>query len=256
MKKTLIALMALAGVSFADTLTLNDTFYTNPNTWVYLWNSTTKSYDILGSVGDTELWTGSGYTPSANSGDPSFYGYTFSVIDGVQTLTGSAEAITIAAPTWVSGGGKGIYISSNVTLTGADNGLQANTNIHFGDIASSQFDYTDRVWKRGVANVYGSLTLSDVAFSHTFFSVANMQQNDGGWNFSNFSVTDANGNALTYTTDEANIGKAGYFWVEETTYTQGSSYSATLVAKAIPEPTTATLSLLALAGLAARRRRR
>lgn len=256
MKKTIIALMALAGVSFADTLTLNESFYSNPSTWVYLWNSTTNSWDILDSVADTDLWTGSGYTPSTNSGDPFFYGYTFSVIDGVQTLTGSSELVTIAAPTWVSGGGKGMYIGSNVTMTGADNGIRANANIHFGDIATSQFNYTDRVWKQGDANIYGSLTLSSDVFSHTFFSVANMQQASGGWNFDNFSVTDAAGNSLTYTTDEANIGKAGYFWVEETAFSQGAAYSVTLKAMAVPEPTTATLSLLALAGLAARRRRK
>ncbi len=245
--------MALAGMSLADTITLDESFYKNPNTWVYLWNSTTSSWDILDSVDDTELWTGSGYSPSVNSGDPAIYGYTFSVVDGVQTLTDSAKAITTAAPTWVSA--KGVYIGSNVTLTGADNGLRANAKIHFGDIASSQFTYTGKVWKQGVANVYGSLTLSSDVFSHTFFSVADMQQANGGWNFSSFSVTDAAGNSLTYTTDKDKIGKAGYFWVEESAYTQGSAYTATLKALAIPEPTTATLSLLALAGLAARRRR-
>lgn len=256
MKKTIIALIALAGMSLADTITLDESFYKNPNTWVYLWNSTTSSWDILDSVDDTGLWTGSNQAPSADNGDPSFYGYTFSVVDGVQTLTGSAEAITLAAPAWVSGGGKGVYIGSNVTLTGNDNGLRANANIHFGDIASSQFKYTDQVWKKGDANVYGSLTLSSDVFSHTFFSVANMREASGGWNFSSFSVTDAAGNSLTYTTDEDKIGKAGYFWVEETAFTQGSAYTATLKALAVPEPTTATLSLLALAGLAARRRRK
>lgn len=248
--------MALAGMALADTITLNESFYKNPSTWVYIWNSTTNSWDILDHVNDTEFWTGSGYEPSGSSGDPSFLGYTFSVIDGVQTLTGSTEAITLAAPTWVLGGGKGMYIGSNVTLTGTNNGLRANANIHFGDIASSRFNYTGKVWKQGDANVYGSLTLSSDVFSHTFFSVADMQQANGGWNFDNFSVTDAAGNSLTYTTDEDKIGKAGYFWVEETAFSPGSAYTATLKALAIPEPTTATLSLLALAGLAARRRRK
>ena len=252
MKKTLIALLALTAVAAqAKTITLGGWAYDAPS-WAYVWDNSGTQWGHLESTGGTSLIYNN-YTPSNN--DPSFVGYTFSMVDGAQTLTSMNTTMTVAAPTWI--GPKGTYLSGGVTLTGNDNGIRANSSIDFADIATSQLAYTGRFWKQGDVTVTGALTLTDSAtFEHVFFSATAMEQNSGIWNFSTFSVTDANGNALTYTTDEANIGKAGYFWVEETTFSQGSSYSATLVAKAIPEPTTATLSLLALAGLAARRRRR
>ncbi len=241
--------MALAGVSIAETITLDDSFYVG--SYIYVWNTETNSWDYSPSIDATSLTTGSGWTPTK---DPYFVGYTFAYANGVQTLTSTNVEISIAAQKWLPT--KGIYIGGNVTLTGNDNGIYAGTKLHFADISTSQFAYSDRVWKQGTVNVTGSITLSDINYSRTFITVANMQQADGGWDFSNFSVTDANGNSLTYASDAENIGKAGYFWVEESAFKQGASYKATLVAKAIPEPTTATLSLLALAGLAARRRRK
>lgn len=252
MKKTIIALFALAGVVAADSITLDSSIYSNA--WVYVWNPTTNSWDYSSSINDQNLITNSGYAPSAQNSDPAFIGYTFSYVNGEQILTSTDITMTANAPIWI--GSKGAYLGANVTATGADNGIRSGAKIHFSDISTSQLVYTAKVWKQGNASVTGSLTLDSDTFSHTFISVASMQQSEGGWDFSNFAITDSKGNTLTYTTDEDYIGKAGYFWVEETAYTQGSAYSATLVAKAIPEPTTATLSLLALAGLVARRRRK
>ena len=83
-----------------------------------------------------------------------------------------------------------------------------------------------------------------------------MAQNAGTWNASGVTVTDAQGNTLQYTTDKDKIGTTGYYWLESTYTVQGSTNTVKIVARAVPEPATATLSLLALCGLAARRRRK
>lgn len=252
MKKTIIALMALTGVAAADTITIDNTFYTSPASWIYAWDASDKTWKVSKSLNDTTLTTHQ--TPSS-SADPVFVGYDFSYENGVQTMTATDTTISLAAPSWWSST-KGVYIGNNVTITGTDNGINSGVRFHFSDISTSVLGYTGRMWKRGDVAVSGSLTLNADYFEHTFFTANSMEQNDGAWNFSTFNVTDANGNALTYTTDAENIGKAGYFWVETSEYVQYSSYSAKLVAKAIPEPTTAALSLLAFCGLAARRRRK
>ena len=245
--------MALACMATAQakTITLDSSSYTNPASWVYVWDPSVSDWAVFTKLDDT-YGTFPGYTPAEN--DPAYVGYTFKMIDGVQTLISTDKVMTVNAPKWI--GSKGVYLGSNVTLTGNDNGLKSGASIDFADIATSQLEYTGRLWKQGDVTITGSLTLSADSFEHTFFSVSQMEQMSGVWDFSGFVVTDAQGNALTYTTDAEKIGKAGYFWVEETAFSQGAAYSATLVAKSIPEPATATLSLLALAGLAARRRRK
>lgn len=252
MKKAIISLLVITTAAVqAKTITLGEWAYNGPS-WAYVWDNSGTQWGHIESSEGTSLIYNS-YAPSNN--DPSFVGYTFAMVDNVQTLTSMNTTMTVAAPTWI--GPKGTYLAGGVTLTGTDNGIRANSFVDFADIVTSQLAYTGRFWKQGDVSVTGSLTLADNgSFEHVFFSASTMEQNAGVWDFSNFSITDANGNALTYTSDAQNIGKAGYFWVEETDFTQGASYSATLVARAIPEPTTATLSLLALAGLAARRRRR
>ncbi len=245
--------MVLAGMATAQakTITLDSSAYTNPASWVYVWDPSVPDWRVFTKLDDTY-----GYlvgTPPTDH-DPVYVGYTFKMIDGVQALLSTDKVMTVNAPKWI--GSKGAYLGSNVTLTGINNGLQAGSFIDFADISTSQLAYTGRLWKQGDVAITGSLTLSADSFEHTFFSASQMEQKVGVWDFAGFVVTDAQGNALTYTTDAENIGKAGYFWVEETDFSGGAAYSAKLVAKSIPEPATATLSLLALAGLAARRRRK
>ncbi len=251
MKKTTVVLLTLAGMAAADTITIDNTFYTNPNSWVYAWDASDAKWKVSKNLTDTDL---KDHQAPSSEADPVFIGYEFSSDNGVQTMTATDTAITLAAPSWWSSK-KGVYIGNNVTITGADNGINAGVKFHFSDITTSVLGYTGRMWKRGDISVTGSLTLDNTYMEHVFFTANSMEQNVGIWDFSGFSVTDANGNALTYTTEAENIGKAGYFWVETAEYQQFQPYYAKLVAKAIPEPTTATLSLLALAGLAARRRR-
>lgn len=246
--------MALTGAAAqAKTITLDSTVYKNPKSWAYVWDNTRTQWGYLQGTTSTSLTYTAGYTPSDS--DPSYVGYSFAMVDGVQTLTSLDTNITVTAPKWI--GTKGTYLSGGVTLTGNDNGFRSNSSIDFADITTSQLAYTGTFWKQGDVTVTGSLTLSSgESFAHTFFSASAMKQVSGIWDFSGFVITDADGNALTYTTDAEKIGKAGYFWVEESEFSMNSPYSATLKAMTVPEPATATLSLLALAGMATRRRRK
>lgn len=245
--------MALTGAAAqAKTITLDSTAYDGPS-WAYVWDNTRTQWGYLQGTTSTSLTYSATNTPT--DADPSYVGYSFAMVDGVQTLTSLDTTITVTAPTWI--GAKGTYLSGGVTLTGNNNGFRGNSSIDFADITTSQLAYTGTFWKQGDVTVTGSLTLSSgESFAHTFFSASAMEQKSGIWDFSGFVITDADGNALTYTTDAEKIGKAGYFWVEESEFSMGSAYSATLKAMTVPEPATATLSLLALAGLATRRRRK
>ncbi len=266
MKKTLVALFALAASAMADyTIVTDNSLYTNPGAWVYVWTGngnngnwdTGYNWNHYKSVDDDSPDSTNDNKPV--NADPAFIGYTFDYVAGSQILTATNEAITVTTPTWMGGNGR-VYLGSNVTLLGNNNGYSANQSItyHFGDFSGTSVISMGAFWMQGGAtvNFAGEVTMTENEFSYTLFTASNMAQNSGTWNASGVSVVDANGNILTYTTDKDKIGTAGYYWLESTYAGQGSSNSVMLVAKAIPEPTTATLSLLALAGLAAHRRRR
>lgn len=96
------------------------------------------------------------------------------MIDGVQTLLSTDKVMTVNAPTWI--GSKGVYLGSNVTLTGNDNGLQSGSSIDFADISTSQLAYTGRLWKQGDVAITGSLTLSAWCFSFSNTKIARRVQ--------------------------------------------------------------------------------
>lgn len=113
--------------------------------------------------------------------------------------------------------------------------------------------------------------ISDHTFSYTLFNGTsgggNLNSTEPAkverfpsWTAENMVVIDEFGNTLTYTTDEALRDTEGYYYLDVVPEGTGSKITATIVANgyssAIPEPATATLSLLALAGLCARRRRK
>ena len=77
--------------------------------------------------------------------------------------------------------------------------------------------------------------------------------------FGSTGVSDYGANGLSF--DDATAGKTGLMFLKSdiigiNTGSKTYAPNVTIVTKTIPEPTTATLSLLALAGLAVRRRRR
>ena len=267
MKKTIIALIALAGIASAEySITTTNSMYTNPNAYVYVYTGAsnapsnwdnTWNWDCYTSATDSEAETGGQYRPV--NADPAFIGYDFTFVDGKQVLTANDTAITLNTQTWM-GSGNRFYLGHNVTLQGSNNGFSANNVVtfDFGDFGGTSVISMGDFWMQpgATVNFTGTITMTDTEFSYTVFTSTNMAQNDGTWNASGVTVTDAQGNTLQYTTDESKIGTSGYYWLESTYTGQGSANTLKIVAMSVPEPTTATLSLLALCGLAARRRRK
>ena len=287
MKKTLIALMALTGVAMGSTsdysVTLDSTFYRNPadtgGAWVHLWTGngsddnvkTAANWDVFKATTSTVADASSN---SPSDSDPLFIGYTFSYVNGAQIMTANNEAIEVIFNKNVYNTNQfdwsnpRIYLGKNVTFTfdSANNALKNRTvGFNFGN-----FDGTSLIaincddsskphfWFESSATMRfsGSIEMSKADYSYTLVSIDKLSQNAGTWDASGVTVKDAYGNALKYTTDAEKIGQAGYYGVKVEINETTNAATVKLIAKAIPEPTTATLSLLALAGLAARRRRK
>lgn len=256
------ALAFISSNADASSLTLDNTFYTNPNAWVYVWDNdvstgsfeTGTSWHLLKSTNDTTLTEcPTDYNPSAN--DPVFVGYTFSYTDGKQILTQNDTAITATLPPSISY--SRVYLGTNVKLTGTDNLFSGGSTLtfDFGDLTNSQSGISmGDFWKQDtVVNFAGTLTLSDKTFSYTLFESTKMYQNEGSWNASGFTVVDANGNKLTY--DATGAGTEGTFWLEQV-MDANKNFTISLKANAVPEPSVPALSLMALIGLLVRRRRK
>ena len=280
MKKTILmtlAALGLAGMAQADTIVANSDFYTsNDNGWLYVWtgngdNDQTSNYanwEYYQNASSTVAGSSNGNTPGTKA--QTFIGWDMTITDGTQVLTSNNTQydVTLSNGQWL--GAQGAtgkwYIGSNVTLTGTNVGIGGtsggnnNFGFYFADLATSNSSITlSTLWIRTTTiTIEGTLDMTGSDFSKVLFTGNDMQQSEGTWDASGFIVTDANGQALTYAdSDSGHVGEAGYFWLEtEGGETQGSTLTVTLVAKATPEPTTATLSLLALAGLCARRRRK
>ena len=221
MKKTLITLLALAGVATADTATTPDEL---------TWNSltiTTPANGVLGSSNSVIDWS-----------------------EATGNLTNSWELSLTLDPSRVSnqylfGTVKGGSGADGYTLQITDGGaIRLNEN------------------KSTEVLTVGSYTADDSAVAITLQFVK-FVDTEGEFESGVFTLTvgDAVG---TYTVDS----------IDNTIFTKGSNnnvwtnggaeklsgislkYAGAVVLPAVPEPTTATLSLLALAGLAARRRRK
>ena len=265
---TVAALLA-AGTAFANAYTVetDSSFYTNPNAWVYVWTGTgaDNAWGTAGNWVTLRSLSASSTQAAANApagADPAFIGYDLSFDNGSQVLTSTDDALTISAPQWLDGG-KRIYLGSNVTLSGGNNGFK-DVTFNFGDFSGTSTISMGDFWKQNyTVSFAGDVTMTEGTFSYTLFSATNMYQNMGTWDASAVSVTDASGNKLTYTTEEDLIGTAGYYWLEETGAGEvdgsgNSPFKLTLHAAAIPEPSAFGLlaGLGALALVASRRRRR
>ena len=237
MKKTIIALLSLTAIAIADEAT--DVLYTSTS------NGTAASgYEAHGfafNLSGTALTTTS--TPSS---------YDFS--DSVTLSSISLTVRDVTNNTSEDKDGKHIIVitdsdlkiqgwSSNVSDTATDaEGYSFTWN--FADVTLD----TDTTYYAIAYDANVSLTLGA-----TLARVSEVMQ------FGTNGVSDYGTNGLSF--DGASTGKTGLMFLNAGSYainTAQTQYApnVTIVTKMIPEPTTATLSLLALAGLAARRRRK
>ncbi len=228
MKKTLIALLALGGIAMANTYT--GITFSNDNTGTGLTSlfgltfnlkAASSDYTVTNTMSDTFPQT---LTVTEISFDKAFvfnknsrYGSGISSKDVYLYITDeSGTILDISSATAVSASTNSSYAGDAVTFTLDCDNIQANTNY--------------RAWFMGTDSGY---TVESTGVK-TIITTDNLVE---------LRTTKALG-----TTGDLKL---------LTTAVGGSANStlSNISIKSIPEPATATLSLLALAGLAARRRR-
>lgn len=256
MKKTFIALLALSSMSFADTLTLYDQ-------WTF----------------DTNLTSTEGRTFTKQA-----VGTTFS--DGALSLTlnnsgTSGLHLQDAAALGLNGGDWALQITCSIptgNTTGTAQVLTCLNNVQGGTMLAisnpaqnNVYGYTGTGWSgwggnnlsNTVAAINTPVTLTLMNYNGTLYLAQN-----GDWatfgtsQYEGASAGDKNLNKLTlgFGQNGQNGLTAQTITVDDiSVYTfnhQAVSLAEVKSALTTPEPTTGTLSLLALAGLCARRRRK
>ncbi len=238
-------------------------------------SSGSSNWVKTGKTANPETLTSDGYAPS--TGDPTFIGYTYT--PGLFTI--NDDVITVNNAGVVS---EKIYLGNNVTFNMISSEVN-NSTVHLGTNTqynlcrsgghilkgitfvfdsfslenTAQVTLVTDTWKQpGTAYFEGAYTLCEAEFSYTLLSVGDAATlyniNSGTWSAENFKLTDSDGNTLSYqgcveSIDALSEGQSGLVVNEQ---------GATLVAKnfaPVPEPATASLSLLGLAALMMRRRR-
>ncbi len=251
MKKTLITLLALAGVACGATA--GDYEYMDPTI-------DSGTYTLK-----TENWT---------TGDSTLYNYLYGVFVEGGTLTfnlnihyaggscGHYQALLHVGQKdtgfsiYANGTTNLIVSSKNVTSAEqelANTGLVSGANTVAITLTGNNIDQT-----AAVTFVVNGTAYDNAANASGEKDVKDLKWSDMGWNTNNgeaakYSINNVAPGWANYSSNEGELNKAAAI----TTLTSGSvSFTQGLGAVILPEPATATLSLLALAGLAVRRRRK
>ena len=244
MKKTLITFFALAGVATAAESTIL-TFGTAPSWATNSWDLTTLPENAAAGAKTSSLTLSDDtYVSMYRTGGR--FGIrvaattewtNMSVLDDMNSVLGttlSAHDITALTYTASKAGGS----KSTLTLNFA-----ANDSITIGD--SMCFFFVVAMSNEDVSHSYSGFNITGLANSSVQWADAT------GTGYNESSVNAAN-NQLTI------IKVTGELVSDAVSFSSDNAKNGWSMASytAIPEPTTATLSLLALAGLAARRRRK
>ncbi len=243
MKKTIIALMALAGVAMADT-TLLDVDFTA---------LTGNTNDNLPAGWTAGQWNGNGNTPYYNFGtngavvgQPWKQNYLTTELD----IDSMAEC-TIDLTLYNSGEDTGnmFFLSSDTYSVVIGNSYNSNSEIYVGTLSEAVgrdyvcFQNNTKINPTVLDNSTGLNVSGDIAYTLTMkdgnMTIAATLSNGSTWSTTITGMEDVTFTKIGFLND----GAPGTSGVKDITIT-------------VPEPTTATLSLLALAGLAARRRRK
>ena len=252
MKKTIIAWVALAGVSTAAT----DLYY---------WGGD-GGYDLLTVSGDTTPYLTS---DKANQADKA-------VVTSI-TTAGNSEYNLIFDPNQNKEGNPPapvktpvFTLNSAIYLNKVNVGSSAPTSITIDFGTNGSITSANEInFGQNLENITLKATLTDdqistlsVADAVVTRNLLNAGGNYGVWNFDTaksvtleiVGLTGYEYKGLITSADDLTEGQYGY--ISTTKNGVNAAGTVQMVVKGIPEPTTATLSLLALAGLAARRRRR
>lgn len=239
MKKTLIALMALAGVAAAAVPTTYEATFANNGEAALTWSSSGNASNILFGTGATTLDSWMIEFQISALADPGTFMCTAPTSaghvgadnrDGLGIRTSSTTGMRIAEE-----GNNGTQSSDLLSITNVNDLSATKTlTLRFAYDAVSNMAYLLNV---GTGKYITKSTTADYALK----SVA--------------SSTAAAATTATFYSDGATSYKLADV-TDMSTLAGKTSFVTYLTTKTIPEPTTATLSLLALAGLAARRRRK
>lgn len=264
MKKTIIAIFALAGVAMGETVTTTYTPFSSADDWELrgLGNARGEQVDVKKPT----ITNNTANSTNPNWCRPVGY-YSF---DTPLTLSNTADSLTfsftltgaeknsVATIAFEGSDGSGARSLVMGSCYRGQDGV-SNNNFAFGSInkndgnaylLGSDGDWQGKAYNITPITLLGGITENAVTFSG---SIAWDEQKNGFM----FTLTQGNSTAsynlgANYTLTSLNLTFDGG-------NTNNNSYTFsdfTISHKSIPEPTTATLSLLALAGLAMRRRRR
>ncbi len=237
MKKTIVALMALAGVAMADTQVWDLT--TSVTSGDYLYDATTGLFTDNADVAGTVL------------NDANGAGQIQTNISFVLNLT---EAMAVTSDTLILNMDMGGDIGLCVTTTGLRGAWQGAA---WGDAVA----YDALLADSGVFTTADGDKCLTLTFVETYGSGVQVWS-DTTKHLDAGGLKASGNTSLTSIYANAGIIEALQFapgWEGDAIVNTNAAFAAAAVEKlgaVIPEPTTATLSLLALAGLAARRRRK
>ena len=222
MKKTIIALLALAGVAAADTYELD------------MKAVTFGSADTLTKGNEAMNWA-----------DGAVYETWYMEFKLTEVTRDGYIATITAGPGGSNSSGLSVSAKAgSITLgTGSSNVISSAGSLEFTTTDTLTFAYYD-----GTAYLGNMTTKEYISASTGLPSTTTMTSGTSrAWANGNPGTTQIGATSIA-SLDDLDI-PAGYTLDMGTLMTTG-------VAQSVPEPTTATLSLLALAGLAARRRRK
>ena len=237
MKKTLIALLALTGIAAADTSVMDTAVigFTNFSSGVADYGTMVDAITISTTDSVTTL---SGITfDTAMSDTNNRDSFSITLVLDAAKIGSVSEFTSLAAAHYSASGAMGF-------------GVNADGNIK-GQWGTSEYN-----WSAGPMPTEGTITLTYVTGNHSGTNEGSrLYVGDSATYYTNNSLKTGNANYNTIKFN--NLGGAiKQAYVHNYCLTQAQVGTLMAETAAIPEPTTATLSLLALAGLAARRRRK
>lgn len=245
MKKTIIALLALAGVASAAAPTWSTTM---PDDDHITYTTTQTGRFTFDSLGDAGIKDGESFSMTLTFTCPSNPFNQGNAISFIAAKGGSTSDLYD-----ISGGNNQfrLYVRASDSTTHFNvNGWSYGGG---NEVSTTIPNYT---WTVPATNAISAENPAKIGITFTFVNSADAP--DGDDYFTIASTADSQIQFDTFT--ERNIVRSYNFndLTNETGYIGAPTDMVTTISitKAVPEPTTATLSLLALAGLAARRRRK